>query len=563
MRRITHYLVFFKKILNKKKASTNDLALKITCIYILISSLWMLFSNKIIFTLFYHSSITIDIAIVMIFILITSVMNFEIIKNILNKIIYSKHQIEMSNMLLSSILKSSPEVKVFSLDINYCYTFFNAVHKETILTIWKKEIKKDMNILNIFIRDEERKRAKKNFDKALNGENFSIIEEYYDNNYSCSYWQNYYSPIISGNGKIIGLTCFAINITALKQEEKQNIFLSYHDELTGLYNRRFYEKSLKQIDIKSNYPISIIMADVNGLKFTNDVFGHTAGDKLIKAFAEILKENCEKEDIIARVGGDEFYILLPKTNSKKLKKIIYRIEKSISTQTLKDGILSVSFGFETKCNSEELLNKMCKNADNSMYNQKLLNRDVFEINLISYLASYLYDKNLLEFLHGKEVSALCKKLGTALALSSNEIYKLELAGLLHDIGKVAIDCKVLFKPYKLNNSEFNEIKRHSEIGYKILNYFNKYRNIAEYVLYQHERIDGTGYPKGLNGTEIPLFSRIIYIADAYHSMTSNNTYRDVLNIDDAIKELKINAGTQFDADITRIFVEKVLCHNWV
>ena len=560
----SHYLDFLEKFLSKNEVSANSLALKITYIYILISSLWILFSDKIVMTLFFNSSISLTISIVKgwLFVLVTSIINFKLIRNILNKLIDSKNKIKVSNILLSAILESSPEVIIFSLDTNYCYTAFNHIHKETILNIWRKEIEIGMNMLEAIGYDEDRKKAKENFDRALNGESFAIVEEYGDNRYSRLYWQNYYSPIFSSDNKIIGLTCFVLNITELKRTEAQNIFLSYHDELTGLYNRRFYHESLKQIDFESNYPISIIIADVNGLKFINDVFGHISGDKLIKAFAEILKKDCRKEDIVARVGGDEFYILLPKTSSIQLEEIIHRIKKSISTQPLDNGILSVSFGFATKYNADELLEKVCNNADDSMYRQKLIDRDIFEINLIKHLNSILYDKNLVEHSHSKEVSLLCKKLGIALALNPNEVDQLELVGLLHDIGKVAIDYRILLKPNTLNEYEWNEVKRHSEIGYKILNYLNKYRNIAEFVLYHHERMDGKGYPKGLKGTEIPLFSRIIHIADAYHSMTSNSTYRDTLNIDDTVKELKINSGTQFDAHIARVFVEKVLGQNW-
>lgn len=214
-----------------------------------------------------------------------------------------------------------------------------------------------------------------------------------------------------------------------------------------------------------------------------------------------------------------------------LYKIITRIQKSISNQTLEKGILSVSFGFATKYNTDGLLEEICNKADDYMYSQKLLDRDFFEINLIKHLDSILYDKNLIEHSHGKEVSSLCKRLGIALALNPNEVDQLELASLLHNIGNVSIDYKILLKSDNLNEYEWNEIKHHSEIGYKILNYLNKYKNIAECVSYHHERMDSNGYSKGLKGTEIPLFSRIIHIADAYHSMTSTSTYRDTLNIE--------------------------------
>ena len=177
-----------------------------------------------------------------------------------------------------------------------------------------------MNILDIIKHNKNQQNLKENFDRIFNGDSFTTVEEYTTNECSNLYWQVYYSPLISNNGKTIGLTSFALNITTLKKAENQNIFLSYHDELTGLYNRRFFEEKLREIDTEDNYPISIIISDVNGLKFTNDIFGHTAGDRLIKNFAEILQKFCRQEDIVARIGGDEFIYCF-------LKLILYKQNK--------------------------------------------------------------------------------------------------------------------------------------------------------------------------------------------------------------------------------------------
>ena len=160
--------------------------------------------------------------------------------------------------------------------------------------------------------------------------------------------------------------------------------------------------------------------------------------------------------------------------------------------------------------------------------------------------------------HSRRVSLMCQRTGIAMGLTEAEISKLKISGLLHDIGKIAIDNSILDKPGRLNNQEWNEIKRHSYIGYRILNNMPGMNEVAEYILYHHERLDGTGYPRGLKQEEIPLLSRIITVADAYDAMTSERKYRKVLDKNMAVEELIKNKGTQFDSHIVDVFIEKVL-----
>lgn len=180
------------------------------------------------------------------------------------------------------------------------------------------------------------------------------------------------------------------------------------------------------------------------------------------------------------------------------------------------------------------------------------------INIAQYLSRAKYVKTTKATTHSRRVSKLCEALGIAMGLPQSEINKLRISGLLHDIGKNSIDKRIINKPGPLTEQEWDLIKMHPTIGYRILSSSPKMKEIAKYVLYHHERFDGLGYPIGLMQDEIPLISRIISVADAYDAMINQRSYRKTLSIDEAIQELLKNKGKQFDPDIVDIFIEKVL-----
>lgn len=351
-------------------------------------------------------------------------------------------------------------------------------------------------------------------------------------------------------------------ISERTKREEEIIYLSYHDKLTGLYNRRYYEKEIKRIDIKRNLPISIIMGDVNGLKMANDVFGHEKGDELLLKAARGIKKACRKDDCAARWGGDEFVVLLPKTKKEEAKEFVKRINE----QYLKDKVgnlqVSVSFGWETKKNPDENIMKILKKAEDNMYEQKISEKQVIEGNLINTLNHALFEKNKLEELHSIRVGELCQKIGRAIGLSDIDAIKLKTAGTLHDIGKIMVDNKILVKTGKLTEQEWNEIKRHTENGYRILSSSFNMLDLANGILSHHERWDGKGYPMGLKGEAIPLVARIIALADSYDTMVTDRPYRNALSEEKALVEIQENAGTQFEPEIVRMFIERVLGKQW-
>ncbi|HYE12733.1 MAG TPA: HD domain-containing phosphohydrolase [Patescibacteria group bacterium] len=364
-------------------------------------------------------------------------------------------------------------------------------------------------------------------------------------------------PIIL-NDRIIGGYGIYADISERKNAEKEILYMNYHDQLTGLYNRRFFEEELKRLNIERNLPISVIMADVNGLKLINDAFGHAAGDRLLIKTAELIKNECRADEIIARLGGDEFVILLPKTNPEEAEKIIKRIKAASSGVRVQSMELSISFGWDTKTSDPQDINEMLKNAEDNMYRDKLFESPSIRGKTIQAIIKSLHEKNKREEQHSQRVSYLCEAIGIAMGQSESEVNELKTVGLLHDIGKIAIDEKILNKPGRLTIEEWNEIKRHPEIGYRILSSVNDMAELAEFVLAHHERWDGKGYPKGLIGEEISLQARIIMVADAYDAMTSERAYRKPLDEETVIAELRDNAGKQFDPEIVRIFVEKVM-----
>lgn len=364
--------------------------------------------------------------------------------------------------------------------------------------------------------------------------------------------------IFNGKGEIEALEGLIIDFTDQKTIQAEIQYLNHHDTLTGLYNRYYFEREKKRLDTRRNLPLSIIVCDINGLKLINDAFGHPEGDKLITETAKLLKDCCRKSDVLARVGGDEFSIILPSTDWEtadvivkkiQLECIAYNRNKSSNTYTI-----NLSLGYGTKTFFEENLDTVEKTAEDYMYKRKLLERSSSYSAIIASIKTTMFENSQETEEHAERLAALTKVIGRKLKLSQFELDELELLATLHDVGKVGIDNKILNKPGPLNEEEWEEMKRHPEIGYRIAMASPELMSVANYILCHQERWDGRGYPQGLKGEEIPLPSRILAVADAYDAMTQDRIYRKAMSKEHAIEEIVRNAGTQFDPIVSSVFV---------
>lgn len=388
---------------------------------------------------------------------------------------------------------------------------------------------------------------------TVNGKEYHAEDEFFwraDGTYfNVEYRVN---PEYSGS-KLTGAVVTFMDITEKKLSEDRIKYLSYHDPVTGLYNQTFMFEETKRLDVERNLPFSIILADVNGLKLTNDIFGHDAGDLLLKKIANAISRSCRADDIVARVGGDEFIILLPNTTTSDAEKILHRIKEEVVKEDYNVVKGSVALGLSTKTNIEEDIKEIFREAEDRMYKNKNIGQSEEYFEQLSFIIKTLHEKSVREKIHSQNVSELSERIAIELNLAQEDIRRAKEAGYYHDIGKIILSEEILSNLGKLTPQEQREMNKHAITGYRILNIFNETVDIAKGVLDHHEYWDGTGYPKGLENEEISILGRIIAVAEYYDSKTNPHSNVKV-NKEEAIQEIKKYAGIKFDPAIVVAFL---------
>lgn len=453
------------------------------------------------------------------------------------------HDLMRENELLKSTFFSLRE-GVISVDLNNCVIMMNALAEK--MTGLNRDEAVGMPFDSVFVLAGEGVDGGLNDNEEVKflvhkSKQLLAIEE-------CT------APIEDDEGNIYGKVVVFRDVTEKNDRLKHIEYLSYHDQLTGLYNRRFFDEELKRIDTERNLPISLVMIDVNGLKLTNDAFGHQMGDLVLKKVATILKLEFRADDIVARIGGDEFAVLLPKTSKDVLMPILERIKYAAEHTKIENILLSFSAGSETKRRHTENIMDVFIRAENEMYRNKLIESKTMRNRTIQMLLKSLSEKYIKNNIQHAQVKHWCALIGHGLNLNQDELKELENVALIYDIGKISISDDLLSKPDILTETEYEIIKKHPEVGYQILKSVEQYVNIAEYALSYHERWNGSGYPRKLVGEEIPRFARIIAIADTYEALISERPYRHAMQPCNALKYIESKAAIEFDPNIVNVFV---------
>lgn len=388
------------------------------------------------------------------------------------------------------------------------------------------------------------------------GERFYVDDEIFWRKEGTSFFVRYSTYPQYRDGKLVGAVVTFMDDTEQRKNKEHIRFLTYHDPLTGIYNRLYFAEETGRLADERNFPISVIFGDLNGLKLTNDVFGHTAGDDLLKNAARAFAKFSGDRGIAARMGGDEFALFMPQCDEEEAIQLMNGIKTTFLGELSEDMIGSIALGASTGNSPERPLAAIIEEAENSMYKEKTINRINNNRAMIRKIIDRLHERSPREKKHSQNVAALSGKIASQIGLSYSDINRISENGYFHDIGKIVLEDNILSKSRRYTEEEYRKMQQHPTVGFRILNLFDETMELAEGVLSHHEHWDGSGYPKGTAGKDIPLSSRIIAVAEAYDAMT-NDHYEKTRTQEEAVQEILRFSGTRFDPAIVDAFIQVI------
>jgi len=354
------------------------------------------------------------------------------------------------------------------------------------------------------------------------------------------------------------------------------------DPLTGLINRRAFEELLElelERATRSDRPLSVIVGDIDGFRSVNEQHGHEVGDTALQSVAHNALKWKRRIDVAARIGGEEFALLLPETDERGAFIVAERLRRATHRNFAESAVgVRFSFGVATAPGHGTDGVRLLLAADRATAAAKDLGGDrtviysdevartlaqmggqaggELQLATVIALAEALDIRDTGTGQHSHTVGRYSELMARELGFDEERVERVRLAGVLHDIGKIGVSDRVLSKPGPLDADEWQEMRTHPEIGARLLSR-TEFEDLRAWILAHHERPDGLGYPHKLSGDEIPLEARILAVADAYEAMTADRPYRRALPLEEAHAELRKGAGTQFDAEIVAAF-ERVL-----
>ena len=385
--------------------------------------------------------------------------------------------------------------------------------------------------------------------------------------------------VLTGEVALLGLAGLIIEFTLYRTEHRlvqerehardryqQQHDVATRDELTQLQNRRFYYERLSaELERAGSQkrPLSILMLDVDDLKAINDEFGHLVGDVVLRNFARILNSSSDERFVTARLGGDEFAVIMPGADRREAEAFGLRLWQRMADTPIFETehasiYLGVSIGASGYPWGGSTVEEITHWADTKLYVNKLERKGFKQgrstgsdhrlaATVVEVLSTALDVRDKMTHRHARRVARTAAAVARAMHLSIEEVSEIEYAAALHDIGKIGVADSILRKA-SLEHDEWKEMRRHSELGYQILKGIDFFQNAAEIVYAHHEHFDGTGYPRGLIGEEIPLGARVFAVVDAYDAMTSR---------DAALIEIAGHSGTQFDRKVVQAFLRVI------
>jgi len=448
-----------------------------------------------------------------------------------------------------AILQAIPDL-IFRIDINGTFLDFNQPEKVDLFVPPEQFLGK--NIADIFPL-EVAKMALNLIQQSIEKKTVELFEYHLSVNDQIEYFEARF--VKCGEFEVLAIVR---DITYRKNMEQKLEFLSLHDSLTKVFNRAYFEERVLHIPLPADASAGIIVCDVDGLKLINDTLGHVQGDSLIKITANILKSCISFSDVIARIGGDEFVIIVSNPEMQTMDELSIKIKEAIENynRLLPQIPLSLSIGWAISFGNKDM-NVLYKEADNNMYQEKMHHHLNTHSMLVNAMIQALEARDFIAEGHADRLAVLVEGFGQKWQLSDPLMSDLKLLAKFHDVGKVGIPDNILFKVGKLTEEESMIMQCHCDIGYRIAKADPKLAPIAEWILKHQEWWNGQGYPLGLSGEDIPLPCRMIAIVDAFDAMTHDRPYRKALTYQEAIGELRRCAGIQFDPVLTNDFIERL------